>query len=77
MKSSDKKIEWLKTQRIGDRLIGGFEWSHYGRSFDGVKVAREDNFSHVQAAALIIFRRSLPEAGVFCGGGRFTAFRGG
>jgi hypothetical protein len=51
MKSSDKKIEWLKTQRIGDRLIGGFEWAHYGRSFDGFKVAREDDFSQVQIAA--------------------------
>ncbi len=48
MKSSDKKIEWLKNMRIGDRVIGGFEWSHYGRSFDGVKVTREDDLSHVQ-----------------------------
>src|SRR3990167_3616305 len=48
MKSSDKKIEWLKSMRIGDRLIGGFEWSHYGRSFDGLKVAREDDFGQIQ-----------------------------
>ena len=51
MKSSDKKIEWLKNMRIGDRLIGGFEWAHYGRSFDGLKVAREDDLSQVQLAA--------------------------
>ncbi len=50
MKSTDKKIDWLKTQRIGDRLIGSFEWSHYGRSFDGWKVAREDDFSQISVA---------------------------
>ena len=50
MKSNDKKIEWLKSQRIADRVIGGFEWSHYGRSFDGWKVAREDDFSNVSVA---------------------------
>ena len=51
MKSADAKIDWLKTQRIGDRLLGGFEWSQYGRSFDGVKAARDDNFSNVSIAA--------------------------
>ena len=50
MKSGDKKIEWLKSQRIADRLIGGFEWAHYGRSFDGWKVAREDDFSNINVA---------------------------
>jgi len=50
MKSTDAKNNWLKTQRISDRLIGGFDWSHYGRSFDGWKVAREDDFSHVTLA---------------------------
>lgn len=50
MKSTDAKIDWLKSQRIADRLIGGFEWSHYGRSFDGWKAAREDNVSFVEIA---------------------------
>ena len=50
MKSDDKKIDWLKTQRIGDRMIGGFEWSHYGRSFDGWKVARQDDWTQVSVA---------------------------
>ncbi len=47
MRSDDKKIEWLKGQRIADRVIGGFEWSHYGRSFDGVKAARADDLSQL------------------------------
>ena len=47
MKSDDKKIEWLKSQRIADRVIGNFEWSHYGRSFDGFKVTRSDDFSQI------------------------------
>ena len=50
MKSDDKKIDWLKSQRIADRLIGGFEWSHYGRSFDGLKVTRADDFSQISVA---------------------------
>jgi hypothetical protein len=50
MKSNDKKIEWLKTMRIADRLIGGFDWAHYGRSFDGAKIAREDDFSFISVA---------------------------
>ncbi|MBI3315432.1 MAG: alginate export family protein [Candidatus Omnitrophica bacterium] len=29
------KIQWLKSNRIAERLIGGFGWSEYQRSFDG------------------------------------------
>ena len=50
MASNDKKIDWLKSMRIGDRLIGGFEWSNYGRSFDGWKVARADDLTQVSIA---------------------------
>ena len=33
----DPKLNWLKTMRISQRLIGPFGWSHVTRSFDGVQ----------------------------------------
>ena len=30
-----KKIQWLKSTRVAERMIGGFGWSEYQRSFDG------------------------------------------
>jgi hypothetical protein len=50
MKSDEKIIDWLKKFRIADRLIGGFDWSHYGRSFDGAKIIREDDLSQITVA---------------------------
>lgn len=50
MKSDDKKIDWLKSQRISERLIGGFEYSHYGRSFDGAKAVYADDRAQVEVA---------------------------
>lgn len=32
-------LNWLKTQRIGQRLIGTFGFTHTGRSFDGVQLS--------------------------------------
>ena len=46
MKSADAKLALVKSQRIADRLIGTFEWSHYGRSFDGVKLLYENDLVH-------------------------------
>ncbi len=35
------KIEAVKATRIADRLVGEFGWSHFQRSFDGVKLRLE------------------------------------
>lgn len=35
----NQKVNWLKTMRISDRLIGPFDWSSFNRSFDGVQAA--------------------------------------
>lgn len=50
MKSEDKKVDWLKSQRISERLIGGFEYSHYGRSFDGAKAIYANDWTQVEIA---------------------------
>ena len=34
----DPTLKWLRKLRISQRLIGGFEWSRVGRSFDGLKL---------------------------------------
>jgi hypothetical protein len=33
----DPTLAWLKRERIAQRLIGPFGWSHVGRSFDGLQ----------------------------------------
>lgn len=33
--STDQGLQWLKKNRISQRLIGGFDYTHVGRSFDG------------------------------------------
>ena len=35
----DPALAWLKRQRIAERLVGPFNYTHVGRSFDGVKLA--------------------------------------
>lgn len=37
--TQDPTLDWLKTARLSQRLIGPFGWSHVGRSFDGVTVS--------------------------------------
>jgi hypothetical protein len=32
-------MQWVKSQRVAERLIGPFDFTHIGRSFDGVRVA--------------------------------------
>jgi Alginate export len=34
---ADATLAWLKRERIAQRLIGPFGWSHVGRSFDGMQ----------------------------------------
>ena len=36
--SGDSKIEAVKLQRVGARLVGEFDWSIYQRGYDGVRV---------------------------------------
>lgn len=36
VKSANKSIDWLKSKRIADRLIGPFDFT-FGRSFDGLR----------------------------------------
>ena len=63
MKSDDKKIDWLKSQRIGDRLIGSFEWSHYGRSFDGAKAVYGNKLAQVEVAGFSPTQGGFEEMG--------------
>jgi hypothetical protein len=35
MTPSDPTLAWIKRERVAQRLIGPFGWSHVGRSFDG------------------------------------------
>ncbi|MCG3176597.1 MAG: hypothetical protein MOGMAGMI_01555 [Candidatus Omnitrophica bacterium] len=48
---SIKKIQWLKSNRVGDRLIGGFGWSEYQRSFDGGYAAWDHENAHLHLSA--------------------------
>jgi hypothetical protein len=36
--SADRTVAWLQKSRISQRLIGNFDYTHVGRSFDGVQV---------------------------------------
>lgn len=47
-----KKIQWLKSTRIGERMIGGFGWSEYQRSFDGGYGAWDHEKFNFQFAAM-------------------------
>lgn len=44
------KIDWLKMNRLDARLIGGFGWSIYQRSFDGFKLGWEHDTGHLSIA---------------------------
>lgn len=45
------KIDWLKKTRLDARLIGGFEWSIYQRSFDGIRAGWTHDNGHLSFAA--------------------------
>src|SRR3989338_1324224 len=47
-----KKIQWLKSTRITERMIGGFGWSEYQRSFDGGTVVFDQEKFNLQFAAM-------------------------
>lgn len=58
-KYDDANLMWLKNQRIAQRLIGTFGFSHVGRSFDGV------HFAHETEDANVTFVAAAPTVGVF------------
>jgi hypothetical protein len=39
--SKHPSLEWIRKNRIAERLIGPFDFTHVGRSFDGVRVAAD------------------------------------
>jgi len=46
-----QKIDWVKGKRVADRLIGGFDWSEYQRSFDGFRLQWDCDKLHLSTAA--------------------------
>ncbi len=40
--AKDPMVSWVQANRLGQRLIGPFDYTHVGRSFDGGKVAYDD-----------------------------------
>ncbi len=49
-KPKNKRLQWLRKLRISQRLIGGFEWSRVGRSFDGFQVGWDDKAYNITVA---------------------------
>lgn len=49
-KSSSKKIQWVKSKRVSERVLGGFGWSEFERSFDGAKLNQEAENYHLSVA---------------------------
>jgi hypothetical protein len=56
---SDPTLAWLKRERISQRIIGPFAWSHVGRSFDGAQYEITGKNRHVNLVAV------LPTRGAF------------
>jgi hypothetical protein len=62
---TDPTLRWLKTQRIAERLLGPFDYTYVGRSFDGVTVG----YDHANVNATGFWNR--PTTGGFeISGGR-------
>jgi hypothetical protein len=57
--SPDPSLQWLKKNRVAERLIGSFGFSHVGRSFDGFE------FSSNKNAANVTLMGALPTRGIF------------
>ena len=49
--SPNAKIETVKAQRLGARLVGEFDWSIYQRGYDGVRVDAARRAWHASAVA--------------------------
>ena len=48
----DPTLKWLTKLRISQRLIGGFEWSRVGRSFDGLQVVYDQPLWNLTITAM-------------------------
>ena len=48
----DANMQWVKSQRVAERLIGPFDFTHIGRSFDGARVAADTAALNVTGFAL-------------------------
>jgi hypothetical protein len=59
MLPTDPSLLWLKKNRISERLIGPFGFTHVGRSFDGFE------FSANKKAANVTLMGAFPTRGVF------------
>jgi hypothetical protein len=45
----DPALAWLKRQRLAERLVGPFNYTHVGRSFDGLKAVYDHPLVNVTA----------------------------
>lgn len=48
---ADAGLAWLKKSRIGERLIGPFNYTHVGRSYDGLKLVHDATLVNLTAIA--------------------------
>jgi hypothetical protein len=56
---ADATLAWLKRERISQRLIGTFGWTHVGRSFDGAQYTWNSKTTNLTVLGV------LPTRGVF------------
>lgn len=57
--SKNPTLEWVRKFRVAERLIGPFDFTHVGRSFDGVRVAADHGLANLSAFYM------LPTSGGF------------
>lgn len=58
-RASDPNLKWLKKSRVSQRLIGRFDYTHVGRSFDGGKL------NYDRGPLTLTFMGGIPTAGGF------------
>lgn len=47
----DPALQWLKKARLGERLIGPFGYTHYGRAFDGLRLVYDQPLFNITTIA--------------------------
>jgi hypothetical protein len=57
--AEDSGLQWIKKNRVSQRLVGGFDYTHVGRSFDGATLR------YVRAPYDFTFSGGRPSAGGF------------
>lgn len=57
--ATDPTLKWIQAQRIAERLIGPFDFTHVGRSFDGAQLAYDNELLNATAFGFV------PTAGGF------------